>query len=123
MVTLQERLQKAQQLRAAGYSCSQCVAMVFDPSLEAVTSGLGRGVGATGNICGAVNAMAIVCSAKTYSGPADKKGQYALISGLVNKFASENCGQVNCCDLRQPNRKSCSDLIKDAVTILHEANL
>lgn len=123
MVTLEERITKALQLRAEGYNCSQCVAMVFNPALETVTAGLGTGVGSTGNICGAASALAIVCADKTYAGPADKKGQYARVSALVNRFAAANEGQVNCRDLRQPGRKSCVDLIKDAITILHEANL
>ena len=123
MVTLEERISKAVALRAEGYNCSQCVAMTFNPALEAVTAGLGTGVGNTGNICGAASAMAIVCGDKTYTGPADKKGQYARVSALINKFAALNQGQVNCRDLRCPGRKPCVDLIKDAITILHEANL
>lgn len=122
MVTLEEKICKAQELRTAGYNCAQCVAMVFDPALEAATSGLGTGIGATGNICGAANAMAIICSAKTYISPADKKNLYARVSGLINVFASHNCGQLNCSELRQPGRKPCIELIKDAITILHEAN-
>lgn len=123
MVTLEERISKAIKLRAAGYNCAQCVAMVFDPALEAMTSGLGTGIGATGNICGAANAMAIVCSARTYNGPADKKNLYARVSGLINAFTAENNGQINCSQLRQPGRKPCIELIKDAIMILHEANI
>lgn len=122
MVTLEERIAKAQELRAAGYNCAQCVAMAFNPALEAATSALGTGIGATGNICGAANAMAIVCGTKTYMGPADKKNQYARVGGLINAFSTKNNGQLNCRELRQPGRKPCIELIKDAITILHEAN-
>lgn len=122
MVTLEQRTDKALSLKAKGYNCAQCVAMVFDPDLEAPTSGLGGGVGAMGDICGAANAMAIVCGAKTYVGPMDKKTQYTRVQGLLSKFADLNKGQLNCRELRQPGRKSCSDLIVDAITILHEAS-
>ncbi len=123
MVTLEEKISKAVELRAAGYNCAQCVAMVFDPQLEAIVSGLGRGIGATGNICGATNAMAIVAGVRTYVGPADKNSQYARVSALINAFAEKNNGQIECRQLRQPGRKSCLELIKDAITILHEANI
>ncbi len=123
MVTLEDRISKAVELRAAGYNCAQCVAMVFDPALEAMTAGLGTGIGATGNICGAANAMAIVCSAKTYGGPGDKKNLYGRVSGLINAFTAKNNGQINCSQLRQPGRKPCIELIKDAITILHEEDI
>lgn len=121
MVSLDERLSTAINLRKQGYNCAQCVAMTFDPSLETVTAGLGTGIGATGHICGTCSAMAILAAKKNYQGPAAKQQLYAEVRAHIEKFASMNCGDTDCRDLRQPGRKPCLELIKDAVTIMHEA--
>lgn len=120
MATLQERIDNALSLRKQGYNCAQCVAMTFDPSLEAVTGGLGTGIGATGHICGAANAMSIITATRNYTGPSGKQALYGQVRGCIEKFAALNCGDTDCRDLRKPGRKPCSDLIVDAVTILHE---
>lgn len=120
MVTLEERINKALQLRKQGYNCAQCVAMAFDDSLGKITCGLGTGIGATGNICGAANAMALVYGAKTDASPIDKQVNYARVSSMIAKFQAANNGNIDCRDLRKPGSKSCVDLIKDAITILHD---
>lgn len=122
MVTLQQRLDNASELRAKGYNCAQCVAMCFNPELEAAAAGFGAGVSNTGNICGCAAAIAMITSMRKYTAPAGKRELYAQVHTLLDKFAEMNNGDINCRDLRQPNRKSCSELIKDAVTILHEAD-
>ena len=122
MVTLQERIDNALSLRKQGYNCAQCVAMTYDPSLEVATAGLGTGISGTGHICGAATAMAIVTSTLKYEGPSEKAALYARIRGCLDRFAALNQGDTNCSDLRRPGRKPCVDLIKDAVTILHEAS-
>jgi C_GCAxxG_C_C family probable redox protein len=119
MVTLQQRLERARQLRREGYNCAQCVAMVFNPELGNVTAGLGGGVGGTGHICGAASAMAVIASDKCFKTPADKGAVYDQVQRLLKDFALRNQGQTNCCDLRRPGRKSCLALIEDAVEILH----
>lgn len=121
MVTLEERIDNALELRRHGYNCAQCVAMSFDPGLEVVTAGLGTGVGATGHICGCCSAMAIVTSLKSYQGPAGKPALYAGVRECMDRFAALNEGDTDCRDLRRPGRKPCVDLIKDAIKILHEA--
>lgn len=120
MVTLEERIDKAIQLRKQGNNCAQCVAMAYDELLANVTAGLGSGVGGTGNICGAANAMAIVCGEMTDAAPTNKPVYYTCIAGMIEKFKAANNGNIDCRDLRKPGSKSCVDLIKDAITILHE---
>ena len=97
--------------------------MTFNPELEAVTAGLGTGVGATGHICGCCSAMAILTSLQAYQGPAGKQALYAEVRERIERFAALNEGDTDCRDLRRPGRKPCADLIKDAITILHEAHL
>lgn len=117
---VEEKKRQALDLRKQGYNCAQCVAMVYDPGLEATVAALGTGVAATGNICGAANAMAIVAGRKPYVGPAEKQELYRQVARLINKFKERNCGEVNCCDLRRPGRKPCTELITDAIEILDE---
>ena len=116
-----ENLKKrALDLRKQGYNCAQCVAMVHDESLEAAVAALGTGIAATGNVCGAANAMAIIVGKKSYGGPTEKQELYRRAGRLIEKFRERNCGQIDCRDLRQPGRKPCTDLICDAIEILHE---
>lgn len=117
---VEELKKRALELRKQGYNCAQCVAMVHSPELEAAVAALGTGVAATGNICGAANAMAIVAGMKAYTSPADKQELYAKIRTLIDKFKQRNCGQIDCRDLRKPGSKPCTDLICDAIEILNE---
>lgn len=121
MVTADQLKQRALDLRRQGYNCAQCVAMTFSPELEATVAALGTGVAATGHICGAANAMAVVAGARAYESPAKKAELYAKVRQLIERFEERNMGQADCRDLRQSGRKSCAELICDAVEILHEA--
>lgn len=120
MVTLEERISNAMSLRQQGYNCAQCVAMTFNPGLDTVTAGLGTGIGATGHICGCCSAMAILTSIKSYKAPADKPQLYSEVRKCIEKFAALNNGDTDCRDLRKPGRKPCTELIKDAIVIMHE---
>ncbi len=120
MVTLEEYINKALALRNQGYNCAQCVAMTFHPELETVTAGLGTGVGATGHICGCCSAMAILTSINSYKAPSGKPELYAEVRKCIEKFAALNNGDTDCRDLRKPGRKPCTELIKDAIVIMHE---
>ncbi len=116
-----ENLKKqALELRRQGFNCAQCVAMVHNPELESAVAALGTGIAATGNICGAANAMAVVAAMKQYSGPETKQELYAKVRRLIEKFEERNCGQIACRDLRKPGRKPCTDLICDAIEIMNE---
>ena len=116
---LSELHEQAMSLHKQGYNCAQCVSMVFDPSLGVVTSGLGRGVGGTGHICGAASAMAIVVGARSFTSPSDKPAINAEVKGLIDDFACMNNGLCDCRDLRKPGAKPCNQLIKDAITLLY----
>ncbi len=126
MVTnLNQRIERALDLRAQGYNCAQCVAMVYDdvtgldPDLLArTTAGLGTGVGGLREVCGAVSAMAIVDSLTGYGSPADKPALYSTVSSDGEKFRSLN-GSLVCRELKRPGGKPCPQLIADAVTILY----
>ena len=65
--TLESRLERARELRKQGYTCSQCVVMVFDDvhnlseeAAAAVSIGLGGGVGGQHQACGTITGMAVV---------------------------------------------------------------
>ena len=124
--TLDERLERCRALRRSGYNCSQCVVMVFDdvvplPSevLAALSAGLGGGVGGQGEICGAVTAMAMIDGvAGGGADPAAKATVYKGVRELSDEFHSAN-GSVICRQLKGEGRKPCTDLILDAVAILH----
>ena len=66
--TLEERIAKARELRAAGYNCAQCVLLSFDDvmpdgdtsMLARAASGFGSGIGASGEICGAISGSVMI---------------------------------------------------------------
>lgn len=114
-------VKKVNDLRSQGYNCAQCITALYAPSLTQAAAGLGGGIGGTGHVCGCVSAMSLVVAARKYSSPADKSAVYGTIKTLTEQFASRNEGLTNCCDLRKPGRKPCSELILDMAQILHEA--
>ena len=123
--TLEERLAKVKELRAQGYNCAQAVTMVFDDikgidtrSAEIYSAALGGGFGGCGLTCGAVSAMGMVSGVAHYENPLKKKELYAGVKSLSEKFLDSN-GSLLCRDLRQPGKKSCDELIREAVTLLH----
>lgn len=122
--TVEERKERARELRREGYNCAQCVAMAFDdilPSerIEAATlaaQGFGSGYGGRGYMCGAVSGATMVLG---LTGQQPRPALYKQVSTLIDGFASLE-GAVNCSDLKKPGRKPCIDLITDAVEILHK---
>lgn len=129
MMTLQQRIDKARELHALGYTCAQCVAMSFDDVtashasqqlLAAITSGFGGGFGGSRETCGAISGMTAVNGLTGFTSSADKRKVYASTASLVEQFKTLN-GSVVCRELRVPGAKPCMTLIEDAVTILHNA--
>lgn len=126
-MTLQQRIDKAMELRAKGYNCAQSVIMVFDdktgidPSLAArVTSALGSGVGC-GELCGAANAMALCVGMNFSDNPADKAAAMKDARSLLEKFSSENKNRLRCADLKgKEGIRPCNDLIIQCISLLHE---
>lgn len=120
MVELQSRKALAASLRSQGHNCASCVAGAFEPSLTLAAAGMGGGVGGTGHICGAAAAMSLVAASRRFATPADKAALYSHVAALIDRFAALNDGLTDCRDLRQPGRRPCSELIMQAVGILHE---
>lgn len=125
--SLNERLQKARLLKAAGYNCSQCVLMVFndvtglpDDHMARLAGALGGGVGGMRQTCGAVTTMAMVTGARHYLTPADKAPTYTRVRNLAEEFRKIN-GSIICGELKAdtPARKPCLEYIEDAITLLH----
>lgn len=120
MVELQTRKDAAAALRRQGHNCASCVSGAYFPELIIPAAGLGGGVGGTGHICGAAAAMSLVAARAGFGSPADKTRLYGRIEAMVCRFADLNDGLTDCRDLRQPGRRPCSELIMQAVEILHE---
>lgn len=126
MPTLEQRLERARDLRKQGYNCSQCVYMVFDDvhgfdsEMSArISSALGGGVGGQHQVCGTVSAMSLVVGAAKYESPAQKAALYADVKKVCGAFSGLN-GSIVCAELLadRPNRKPCLEYILDSITIL-----
>lgn len=127
--TLESRLERARELRKQGYTCSQCVVMVFDDvhnlseeAAAAVSIGLGGGVGGQHQACGTITGMAVVSGFMVAGNPAEKQKVYASIKDMCSRFAESN-GSIVCGELLadRANRKPCMQYIEDSVEILHNA--
>lgn len=127
--TLQQRLERARQLRQQGYTCSQCVVMVFDdvtgmdaPTAAAASLGLGGGVGGQHQVCGTVSGMALVSGFAAGGDPAAKVVVYSAIKMRSSQFRLAN-GSIVCAELLadKERRKPCMQYIEDSITILHNS--
>ncbi|MCI9172542.1 C-GCAxxG-C-C family protein [uncultured Duncaniella sp.] len=121
--TLEERVAKARDLRAQGYNCSQCVVMAFDDVMDVdvnmlvrAAGGFGTGIGASGDICGALTGTTMVLGL-VREGVA-RPALYREVREAISAF-EELEGARDCRDLKGAGRKPCLDLILDAVTLLH----
>jgi C_GCAxxG_C_C family probable redox protein len=129
--SLEARLERARDLRGKGYTCSQCVVMVFDDlhnlpeyAAAAASLGLGGGVGGQHQACGTVTGMAMVCGFTVNGAPSEKANVYSVVKDMSARFAAKN-GSIICAELLadKGNRKPCMQYIEDSITILHNALL
>jgi C_GCAxxG_C_C family probable redox protein len=101
--------EKASQLFATGYSCSQSLlvsrAAEFGLSTETalkVSAAFGGGLGREGEICGAVSgALMVIGLANGQTTPEDKTAKertYQLTRQLIAEFTRRK-GSIRCCDL------------------------
>lgn len=121
--TLEQRKERARELRKQGRNCSQCVAMAFDDVIAAdpeliarISEGFGSGFGGKGEVCGAMSGTTMVCG--LVYGNLDRPQLYAKVRQPLEAFAALN-GSYICRELKQPGRKPCIDLITDGVEALH----
>lgn len=123
--TLPERINRAHELKAAGYNCSQCVMMAFDDihkidddRVAALSVALGGGVAGQQLTCGTVTAISMLRGSVTYNAPADKPRIYSEVRGMCDDFKALN-GSLICAELKSAGRRPCIGLIDDAITLLH----
>lgn len=121
---------KALELRGKGYNCAQCVLMALAPKVgiddetaARICSGLGSGVGGSGQICGAANALAMAESCLHGTAPTDKVEAMKAVRKLIDRFSAENGDRINCCDLKgKEGIRPCNELIAQAVEIFGDAH-
>jgi len=125
-----DRKEQAVQLHKHGFNCAQSIVSVFAPVMGAdpneafkMAEGLGLGMGCM-ETCGALTAMAMVTGMKISDGdmenPKTKKECYAMMQKMMAEFKEAN-GSIVCGELKSPDnpqRRSCSDIIRSAVEIL-----
>ena len=122
--------EKALELRGMGYNCAQCVLMALssrigidEQTAARICSGLGTGVGGSGQICGAANAMAMAESCLHGTAPTDKVEAMKAVRRLTDRFSEENCNRINCHELKgKEGIRPCNELITQAVGIFEDAH-
>lgn len=124
-MTKEERIEKANALRAQGYNCAQAVLMCFEDKTgipenlaASLSSALGSGVAATGEICGVANAIAIAVGATYDAAPENKAKASKEAREVVDRFACENGNCLRCVDLKGKGR-TCNALVAQGVELLH----
>ncbi|MEG1587022.1 MAG: C-GCAxxG-C-C family protein [Bacteroidales bacterium] len=147
-MTVDERIEKAKNLFAQGYNCSQSVYMAFadkygmtDQLAATISAPLGGGVGRMREVCGAVTGMALVAGLEIpVTDPKDKASKmsnYALVREMGSTF-KEKHGSIVCRELLgldtgkepeltptghpvvKPGKHSCAEMVETAVRIIAE---
>ena len=131
-VNIEERVHKAQQLFASGYSCSQAVVVAYsdvfgvDESFMAQLSmPFGGGIARMHEVCGCVCGMALL-SAFIVPAPnphdmVQVQKNRALVKAMAERFRQEY-GDIVCRNLLQNKEKhSCADFVAFAARIVGEA--
>lgn len=123
MVTLQERLDRAAELRRQGCNCAKTVMLAFSDVLPAdaqgaaeIATGLGGGMGGCRLTCGCLTAMAMIVTAAKSSLP--KPALYQEIAAQVEEFKKE-FGHTDCQGLKWEAHIPCDTLIFSTITRLH----
>ncbi len=125
-MNIDERIDKALELRKEGYSCSQCVLMALVDKLGindqlAVRIGAGLGSGVTcGELCGAVNALAIAEGLKLKPEEATSNSKKIVMpktSKLMKEYSEPFDGKLTCRDLKGKCGKTCEELIARAISL------
>lgn len=123
-MTREQRIELAARLRRQGYNCAQAVLMCFEhetgipaPLAASLTSALGTGVAATGEICGVANAIAIAVGSTYGPEPENKVAAAREAREVVGRFACANDNCLRCVDLKGRHR-SCNDLVAQGVDLL-----
>jgi len=100
---------KALELFTNGYSCSQSILIAFANRVKMekdiafrIGAGLGGGIGRTQNICGAINAGAIILGLKFGNYPPDDSKAKNDLANKVAEFVNEckmELGATQCLEL------------------------
>lgn len=128
-LTLDQRQEKALELRRKGYNCAQSVIMAFpditgldNATAARLTSALGAGVGSTGEICGAALGMSIAEGMRHGAEASEKVVAMRGANVLLSRFKAENGNRIVCRELKgKQGVRPCDELILQAITILHES--
>lgn len=109
-----ERTRQALQSFAAGYCCSQSVAMAYADVMgmtrsqaARVSIGFGAGVGRMRGNCGAFSAAVMVCGFLEQAGdtPQGRGAVYARVQEVHREFVAR-CGTVSCAELLRRHPKA-----------------
>lgn len=131
-INIEERVSKAQELFASGYSCSQAVAVAYsdvcgveEAFMAQMSMPFGGGIARMHEVCGCVCAMALLSSfIEPAPDPKDimqVQKNRELVRKMSEKFRAQY-GDIVCRNLLQNKEKhSCADFVAFAARIVGEA--
>jgi len=113
-----------------GHRCSEAILKIYGPQFGLdenlsmkIGCALGGGIGSTENVCGAVNAAAIVLGLafgrNDHEDQLSKNKTNEVIQLFVEKFLNLH-HHVNCNDLKDSKKDICIQIVKDTSKILEE---
>ena len=122
---INERVNKALELKKSGYNCAQAVTAAFadlteltEEQLKQISAGFGAGMGNMEATCGALVGAGIIAGLKTQG-----TGSTKLTKLMVEQFNAK-CGATQCKLLKTKTDGkplcSCEDCVKNAVMICAE---
>lgn len=122
---INERAQKAVELKAQGYNCAQAVTAVLadqtsltEEQLKQITAGFGGGMGNLEATCGALIGAGMIAGLKT-----EGMGTMPKSRQIQETFCAR-CGAIKCKDLKTVTDGKplcpCSECVRNAVLIYGE---
>lgn len=116
-MTKENRKERARQLHKNGLNCCQAVLLTYADKLPVeesvaimVSAPFGRGLAGMREVCGCVSGIAMACGLS---------GNDYLTKTAIDDFKTIN-GDVVCARLLEKGKKSCNELVADAVGILSD---
>lgn len=143
---ISQKIEDAVSAIQEGYSCAQAVFAAYSEecgidkeTARKIATGLGGGLGHTGNVCGAVIGAILVLGQRygmdSLENPDNRERTYALVQKLIKRFTGIH-GSINCPDLlgydmsdpaqlaeakeKKVGARICPGLVRDAAEILDQ---
>ncbi len=124
------KIEKTLEFHDKGFNCAQSVALPYcelfgmdEKTAAKALEGFGAGMGGRQTTCGALSGAVMLAGLKYADGnmdaPKSKMTTYNVTAQMVESFKNQ-CGNINCCDIKAINKVSCAECILCGAKLVEE---